>query len=246
MPIELSQTRVIDLPLIDASGVENRKRWVDLGLVLLISFSPPIFAATVAWLWPGADANLWSYVRYASGIMREITSLLLLMYVLARQNRSLSSIGLRIRLNWSDPLIALGLAVAGTVWSAIQSGLISRGTLLLFGHHADMRHPDTTSGAPVLLLLSYGILAGIFEETLVRGYLMTEMIALGKPVWLAAIASIALQTSYHLYYGFAGALSISSVFIVFAIYFAFSRRLFPVILAHAFLDIFAMLYRVHH
>jgi len=96
------------------------------------------------------------------------------------------------------------------------------------------------------LLLSYGILAGIFEETLVRGYLMTEMIALGKPVWLAAIASIALQTSYHLYYGFAGALSISSVFIVFAIYFAFSRRLFPVILAHAFLDIFAMLYRVHH
>ncbi len=246
MPIELSQPEVIDLPLIDASGVENRKRWVDLGLVLLISFSPAIFAATVVWIWPGAEVNTWSNVRYASGIMREVTCLLLLMYVLARQNRSLSSIGLRIRWNWSDPLIALGLAVAGTIWSAIQAGLVSRGTLLLFGHPADLRNPDMTSGASVILLLSYGIMAGIFEETLVRGYLMTEMIALGKPAWLAAVASIALQTSYHVYYGFAGALSISSVFIVFAIYFAFSRRLFPVILAHAFLDIFAMLYRVHH
>ena len=243
MPIELSQPEVIDLPLIDASGVENHKRWVDLGLVLLISFSPAIFAATVIWLSPGSDAAIWSAPRFMSGIMREVTCLLLLMYVLSRQHRSLSSIGLNIR--WRDPFIALGLAITALFVGAIQTGMIARGTLLLFGHPADMRHPDMTSGAPVLLLLSYGIMAGIFEETLVRGYLMTELIALGKPVWLATIVSIALQTSYHVYYGFAGALSISSIFIVFAIYFAFSRRLFPVILAHAFWDVMTVLIKLH-
>jgi membrane protease YdiL (CAAX protease family) len=94
--------------------------------------------------------------------------------------------------------------------------------------------------------MSYAISAGIFEETLVRGYLMTEMIALGKPVWLATIASIVLQTSYHVYYGFAGALSISGLFIVFAVYFAFSRRLGPVILAHSCWDVAVTLSRLHH
>lgn len=243
MPIELSQPEVIDLSPIDASGAENRKRWVDLGLVLLISFFPSIFAATVAWLSPASDAVAWSVPRFLSGIMREVTCLILLLYVLSRQHRSLSSIGFRPRRR--DPFIALGLAIAAFFLSAIQTGIIARGTILLFGRPADMRHPDMTGGAPLILLLTYGIMAGIFEETLVRGYLMTELIALGKPVWLATIISITLQTSYHVYYGLAGALSISSIFIVFAIYFAFSRRLLPVILAHACWDVFAVMIRLH-
>lgn len=243
MPIELSQPEVIDLPTIDASGIENRKRRVDLGLVLLISFSPPIFAATVAWLWPSSDPAAWSAPRYASGILREVTCLLLLVYVLSRQHRSLADIGLKIR--WSDPLIALGLAFAALFLGAIQRGIITQGTFILFGRQADMRHPDMLTGTSVILLLSYGIMAGIFEETLVRGYLMTELIALGKPVWVATVASIVLQTSYHVYYGLAGALSISSIFIVFAIYFAFSRRLFPVILAHALWDVVSILIGLH-
>jgi membrane protease YdiL (CAAX protease family) len=61
---------------------------------------------------------------------------------------------------------------------------------------------------------------------------MTELIGLSCPVWLAAAASFVLQTSYHLYYGFAGAIVISGIFAVSTIYFARSRRLMPVLLSH--------------
>jgi membrane protease YdiL (CAAX protease family) len=74
---------------------------------------------------------------------------------------------------------------------------------------------------------------------------MTELIATSCPVWLATIASVALQTSYHLYYGVAGAGFVSFGFAVSAIYFARSRRLAPVILSHLFWDLTATLWNWH-
>lgn len=95
------------------------------------------------------------------------------------------------------------------------------------------------AGVPVALMIVYGIAASWFEETLVRGYLMTELIAVSCPVWLAAALSVVLQTAYHLYYGVAGALFVGVGFAISAIYFARSRRLMPVILSHLFWDLTA-------
>jgi membrane protease YdiL (CAAX protease family) len=97
----------------------------------------------------------------------------------------------------------------------------------------------TFAGASTMLILIYDVASPVFEETLVRGYLMTELIGLSWPVWLAATVSFALQGSYHLYYGLPGALTLSSGFAILAIYFAISRRLWPVILAHFFWDLTA-------
>jgi membrane protease YdiL (CAAX protease family) len=101
------------------------------------------------------------------------------------------------------------------------------------------------AGVPILLMLVYGIAAACFEETLVRGYLMTELMAASCPTWLAAAASIALQVSYHLYYGIGGALFVGFGFTVSAIYFARSRRLAPVILSHMFWDLTATYWQWH-
>ena len=46
--------------------------------------------------------------------------------------------------------------------------------------------------------------------------------------------SLAVQTSYHLYYGVFGALMVGCGLSVLAISYAKSRRLMPVILAHIF------------
>ncbi len=68
---------------------------------------------------------------------------------------------------------------------------------------------------------------------------MTELIGLSWPVSLAALASVALQISYHLYYGVGGALSVGAGFVVSAVYFAKSRKLMPVILSHFLWDLTA-------
>jgi membrane protease YdiL (CAAX protease family) len=65
------------------------------------------------------------------------------------------------------------------------------------------------------------------EELLVPGYLMTELIAGSCPVWLATIPRIALQTSYHIHYGLAGAAFVSLGFAISALCLAPSRRLAP-------------------
>ncbi|HEY6306035.1 MAG TPA: CPBP family intramembrane glutamic endopeptidase [Candidatus Angelobacter sp.] len=114
------------------------------------------------------------------------------------------------------------------------------------GEHLHARNAqDIFAGASTILLVAYITAAPIFEETLVRGYLMTELIGLSWPAWLAAGASVALQTSYHLYYGLEGALSLGAGFVVSAVYFARSRRLMPVILSHLLWDLTATYFSWH-
>lgn len=69
---------------------------------------------------------------------------------------------------------------------------------------------------------------------------MTEIGELTGSSVLAAIASVILQSAYHLYYGWLGALSISFLFIFFAVYYALTRRAFPIIVAHGIFDIVAL------
>ena len=89
--------------------------------------------------------------------------------------------------------------------------------------------------------IAFCLLNPFFEELVVRAYLMTEITELtGSTVW-AFILSVVVQFSYHLYYGWAGAISLSFQFLVFALYYAHSRRALPVVLAHDFFDVYGML-----
>ena len=116
---------------------------------------------------------------------------------------------------------------------------------LIPGHTAYMRNAPAVFFEGVSpLMLAYMVSSSFFEETVVRGYVTTELIGLACPVWLATLASILLQTSYHLYYGLAGSIVASAVFVVLALYFARYRRLSPIILGHLFVDlaIFSRIY----
>ena len=70
---------------------------------------------------------------------------------------------------------------------------------------------------------------------------MTEIKALTNSWMLAAVLSVTLQTSYHLYYGWQGALSLAFQFLVFAIYFARTQKATPIILAHGIFDFYGLL-----
>jgi len=88
-----------------------------------------------------------------------------------------------------------------------------------------------------LLALPFSLINPFFEELIVRAYLMTELRELTGSVTLAAAASLVLQTSYHIYYGWAGMLSVGFIFIVFAACFMIWRRAFPIVVAHGINDL---------
>lgn len=71
---------------------------------------------------------------------------------------------------------------------------------------------------------------------------MTEITGLTGSSALAVVVSVLVQFSYHLYYGWVGALSLCFPLVVFALYYAHSRRALPVILAHEFFDILGLIH----
>ena len=93
---------------------------------------------------------------------------------------------------------------------------------------------------PSVLAIPFTLMNPFFEELLVRAYLMTEIVELTGSSALAIAVSVAVQTSYHLYYGWSGALSLAFLFLAFALYFARSRRALPVVVAHGVFDIYGL------
>jgi membrane protease YdiL (CAAX protease family) len=226
----------IEQPL-EQPQVTPRARWIDLGLVLFISFAALILVAVYALFHPQYVASPPEHPALSVAVMllRDGSALMVLAYVFSRQKRGLGSIGIRFR--WSDPFIAVGLMILAAI---IVAGLhfLIRGIDNAFGIVPDTR-PVANAGwkEHSVTELIHDISSPIFEEVLVRGYLMSELIALGKPIAVAITASVVLQASYHLYYGLGSAVALSGVFLVFAAYFAKSRKLMPVILAHLFWDL---------
>jgi membrane protease YdiL (CAAX protease family) len=107
------------------------------------------------------------------------------------------------------------------------------------GHSSSLSLRQTSGFAAISpwLLIPFLFVNPVFEETLVRGYLMTEIMQLRSSAITAIVFSVAIQTSYHLYYGAFGALTVGSGLAVLAIYYAKSRRLMPVTLAHLLWDL---------
>ena len=218
-------------------AITQQQRWIELGLVLLIAIVPAIYSAIIQLLYPRTGPPILPNLRTISGFLHQASVILLLIYLLSRRGASLKNIGLDW--SWSETVVGFGLAMAALMLTAILALFV-----YWFGPHdfaPEMRSPRVIfAGISPWLLLLYSMSSSFFEETVVRGFLTTELIGLAAPVWLATLTSVLLQTSYHLYYGFGGALIVAGSFIVFGLYFASSRRLLPVILGHLFVDLVAV------
>jgi len=232
----------VQIPQHPVSPVSRTHRWIDLGLVLLVAFAVSIFGSIFRAFHPGPLNH--SNAGLVLGMIDEAIPLVLLFVLLKRQGRSLQDLGFSFR--WTDGLKALGLTLAGFIATFI--GFVA----IRFFYYSFTLHSFTDSGrhnnfsaTSVWLILPFLVLNGFHEEVIVRGYLMTEWIELRGSAQMAGFISLALQTSYHLYYGIFGALMVGCGLSVFAIYYAKSRRLMPVILAHIFWDLITVFSRLH-
>jgi membrane protease YdiL (CAAX protease family) len=221
----------------------KRYRWFELSLVLLVSCGGSFLQSLHLLIFgrallPHLDHSSWNW---AGGIIHEAASLLLLGYVLARRGMRFRDLGLR----WSlrDLVSGLILAVVGyltflfvfyffyylhsALYSSPPGGLTLRD---MFGH-------------PSVMAVPFILLNPFFEELIVRAYVMTEVRELTGSWRMAAALSVAVQTSYHLYYGFSGTIfSLSGLFLIYSIYYAKTRRATPIVLAHGIFDFWVLIH----
>ncbi|MGO4492951.1 CPBP family intramembrane glutamic endopeptidase [Arthrobacter sp. 2YAF22_2] len=87
---------------------------------------------------------------------------------------------------------------------------------------------------PVLILSA--IRHGIVEEVIVVGYLLDRLGKFGWGMPLAIFASSMLRGSYHLYQGFGPFIGNAIMGVIFALIYTRTRRVMPLVIAHAVLD----------
>lgn len=223
-----------------AAPREKALRWFELVLVLAVAFGGALFNSLFL-LW----TRSWAAVppgdlRWIWMISQEALALLLLGYVLHRRGKQIADLGMK----WSAGEVVRGLLVAVAGYTAYWGGAM----LLYLVQRAMMHGPGArpTSNTQLFghaswMMFAAMLLNPFFEELIVRAYLMTEVRELTGSGTTAVGLSWALQTSYHLYYGWTGALGLGFLFLTFSVYYAKTRRATPVIVAHGLFDLLAFL-----
>jgi membrane protease YdiL (CAAX protease family) len=226
-------------PRNEVSAGERRQRWFEVCLVLLVACGSYILYSLYLLIHGPSTAPQSSNLRWALAIVQEVTALLLLGYVLSRRGLKFADFGLR----WSLRDVVVGLLVAAVSYAAYGLGrtLVQIVYHLVYGSFAKGPNAKDFFPLPSVMAIPWSLLNPFFEELIVRAYLMTEINELTGSSTLAIALSVGVQFSYHLYYGWAGAISLSFVFLALALYYARSRCALPVIVAHGFFDVYALL-----
>ena len=218
-------------------------RVVELALVLAVAFLPAAIGSARVLL-SGQPAYLGAHdagtgLRVVYIISHEVVSLVLLGYVLHRQGRTLADLGTTVV--GRDALRAVGILVLGVVAFAACYRVVG-------GWHGAGR-PGANGEQVVNPLAGLGVTVGsvlwviinpFFEELIVRAYTMTEVLWLTESGALAVLVSVVIQGFYHLYQGVPAALGHAGTFLVFSLFYLKSRRVAPVVLAHLYLDVGAL------
>lgn len=227
------------------TAAQKYLRTGELILLLWIAFSSGLITSLFAAAGVEVPESIpASPLRVCLGIANQVGPLTLLVYLLARQGRSLADIGLRR--TWKAIPYSVVLFCAGYAANYFWEWALWYSHLLVTGRYLSLRANNVgflygqDQGWSLPLLLIYALINPLKEELIVRGYLLSEVRALSGRVWLAVAVSVAVQTSYHLYQGVWAAASHLALFLVFSLYYARTRDILPVILAHLYFDLLAL------
>ncbi len=169
---------------------------------------------------------------YQAYLLMPVALALYLLSAGGRRIRPLLGLTGPARAWWRDVAMGLGLAACiglpGLALYAVSRALGQTVRIDTSGL------PDAWWSATILLLSA--AVAGVLEETIVVGYLMTRLKDLGWSVTAAIVASALLRGAYHLYQGWPMALGNVVMGLVFAWWFHRTGRLAPLIFAHWTLD----------
>jgi uncharacterized protein len=101
--------------------------------------------------------------------------------------------------------------------------------------------PHFSSSAMLPSIIAVSMFNPLFEETFVSGYVISALKD-RHGIWTAVNVSTGIRLLYHLYQGVAGVLANVPVGLIFAFWYARRGNLWPLVVAHAGMDLYALTY----
>lgn len=243
--VAMSATQIeLDAGLPEAPvALSRRVRWIDLVFVVGVALWQPLFSSLAHSLGVFPLVATHSNWRVVFSMFSEGAALAVLVYVLWNRGRGSGTLSRPGR--WMDLPSGLALYAVTIVAAASMQFFVRYAWTALAGHEPpQVSVPGMLGMQASLVWMIFQFVNPWFEELIVRGFLMTEVSAL-VGVRTAIIASTLVQTSYHLYQGPVNAMAVGTIFLFYSIYFARSRRLLPIIIAHTLQDVLAFAVYAH-
>jgi membrane protease YdiL (CAAX protease family) len=235
---------VSEAPPIPVSTPSDRRLQIaETIIVCAIAFGPSIVYSLVAISGGGVSTH---YIQGNSQalytLVHEAAAVALLWWVLAQRRQSLSSWLVPVRgrdVGYAIVLIITScIAYYGCYYLLYAVGLTSRDT-----HQQFQEVTHRLFGSRIALgQLGIAVFNPFFEELIVRAYLITMVKQLTGSMHKAVLTSVLVQTSYHLYQGGAGAMSLSLMFLIYSIYYARTGRIHAPLIAHMYQDVSAVVW----
>ncbi|HEU4642594.1 MAG TPA: type II CAAX endopeptidase family protein [Gemmatimonadaceae bacterium] len=220
---------------------EHRSEWLEVCIVAALT----VGLMLARWWWRGAMA-----IRTYAFTDRHLYSLLFYEVLLAAvlvpilRRRGWDPVTIAGRPTPVDMLRGLGVllgAYASCAFVWICFAAINPHTASAMA--ADRPFPGPAAGPLAIVLLS--LINPVFEELLWLGYFVQRLQP--RVGWrAAALVSVALRFAVHTYQGSLAVIGILPIAVVFTWYYIRTRRLWPVVAAHACMDAIGLVARLRH
>lgn len=231
---------------------DRTRLWWEVGIVVFVTLGKSAVSSIVSFirslsLGPLADQAaalnpsrddeaVWDAVYRLLNVFFDLCLVALVVYLLWAPGRNaLRRIGLDLTRFWRDAALAIALVAAIGVPGL---GLYAVSRVMGLTVQVQAGEIDQAWWTVPLLVLS-AVRAGLLEEVILNGYLITRFESLWSRRWAALVAVAVLRGAYHLYQGPAMAVGNAVMGLVFGWCFLRWRRVMPLVIAHALIDTIA-------
>jgi membrane protease YdiL (CAAX protease family) len=213
----------------------DRVRIFEFILVLFISLGGALFGTFYYYFGGYRTRGMGQVATSIYMIMTEAAGLAVLGYVVFRQGRKFSDLGLSFDLKQVRQ--GFGLALVAYLGFIVSYSISC---------HAFPESIAVTKVAQARMVQAFGFnfaawifmfLNPVFEELIVRAFTITEVKALTGSTFFAVLVSVSIQSFYHLNQGELVTGCYAVMFLIFSIFYVRTGRILPVIIAHCVFDV---------
>lgn len=236
---EQTESSQVNVGTIESNAsISNSQCRLEVIVVLLLALLPDLFNAAITIL---LQQQPHSFLYTGSHlIVRSVEVIAPVLYIISRSGESWSRFGLG-RPKWLRDIVwgmltylFVILAHRIVLFATPLGELLSKADPLSQGSSTVFLRPVGT--LQIALLIAASLFNGFAEELVMRGFLIPRIEQMLRSTLLSVIVTTLLFSSYHVYQGMWGVVSSMMVGLIFGVFFASRRLLWPLVLAHAALD----------